>query len=200
MYEAQGVVFLLPAPGEPVVADVAVLPPEGSPEDLLYDYSLVRASRYVRRKGFRESLFHALAGPSGVFRSLIIGLDPGRECGASVIGDGLLIDASRVGCSSVGGYARGILDDAPYRLYSIYLGDGPGFEEAAASLAGAGLDFTVLEEGYTTRAPLPRLGLVKDKDILASIRIAYKGVYGGDRVAREAPRKGRGREDTWSPV
>ncbi len=200
LYEAQGVVFLLPAPGEPVIADVAVLPREGSPEGLLYDYSVVRASRIVRKPGFRESLFDALSGPRGFFRSLVIGLDPGRECGASVIGDGLLLDASRMPCGEVGGYARGILADAPYRVYSIYLGDGPGFEDAAASLSGEGLEYTVLEEGYTTRGPLPGGGLVKDKDILASIRIAYKGVYGGDWVARRVPRGYRSREGAWGSV
>ena len=181
LLEGQGILVLFPAPGEPVDADVAVLPPPGSIEDHVYDYSVVRAGRLVRVEGFRRALFESIAGVRGRFSYVAAGVDPGRECGVSLLGDGVLLDATRLDCQGVGGYIKGLLDDVPHDWYTVFVGDGPGFGDAVESLEAEGLRYVVLEESYTTRGVLPVYPWVRDKDILASIRIAYKGVYGGDR-------------------
>lgn len=184
--------IIYPAPEEPVEADVAVAPPKGSPEEALYDLSVVSASRVIYTPGFKNALFDALSGPSGRFESVIIGIDPGRDCGFSVMGDGMLLDMGKVPCNTVGPRVSGVIGVIKYKSVKVYLGDGPGFEEAAASLSAAGVEYIVLGEEYTSthgqlHATIPR---IRDKDVKAAIRIAYRGAYSGGRLAGKVPRRG----------
>ncbi len=181
----QGIRLAVPRdPGQPVYGEVCVIPPEGSPD---YRWALEAASKsgcrgLVGDVDPERALYKALHYPGDGFMQAVIGVDPGRECAASAIADGVLVWMWRGRCASVGLSIKGFLDKASPSVLNIFLGSGPSFEEAEYSLALAGLSYTIVEEWGTTSMPYDPPGGVYtsmlDKDLLASLTIAYRGLVG----------------------
>ncbi|WP_062662750.1 hypothetical protein [Aeropyrum camini] len=109
-----------------------------------------------------------------------VGIDPGRMCTAVALADGLVLWEWKGGCGDLGLAVEGVLARIPHEGSAVYLGSGPSFEEAEKSLAAAGLGYIIVEEWGSTRSPYEPpgglSGLFSDKDILASITIAYRGL------------------------
>jgi len=120
-----------------------------------------------------RALYKALQHPGDGFVQAVVGVDPGRECAASGIADGLLVWMWRGSCSGVGPSIRLFLERAGPAVSNVFLGSGPRFEEAEESLAYAGLSYMIVEEWGTTSMPYEPPGGVYtsmlDKDLLASL-------------------------------
>ena len=186
--------MVYPQPGTLIDADVAVAPLPGSPEEALYRESLdsFPGPVIVERNPY-TALSRALAHPRPRFSRLIAGVDPGRECGLAVIGDGVVIGLVKVDCGRLADAIMGFQENYPAARTETYIGDGQGFPRAAASMELAGLSYTVVDERGTTRPPAYAglFSLVKDRDLLAGLAIALKGAYGSGRLT--PPLRGAGR-------
>ncbi|BAA81088.2 hypothetical protein APE_2077.1 [Aeropyrum pernix K1] len=162
--------------------EVAVLPPPDSPERSWAEgfVAPLRCRRLVSSKDPLRALYTALAYPSPGFLHVTVGIDPGRMCTAVALADGLVLWEWKGGCGELGPAVRGVLSRIPHEGSAVYLGSGPSFEEAEESLAAAGLGYSIVEEWGSTRSPYEPpgglSGLFSDKDILASITIAYRGL------------------------
>ncbi len=178
----QGIRILLPPPGELIDASIAIAPPPGSPERVLYEEALNDFDGIViSERDPVKALGLALAWPKSAFRRTIAGIDPGRRCGVTVVADDIIVQAYKHPCTSIGRRLATFMEQVPTQAFNIYLGDGPGFAEAAASLAASNLEFAVVDEWGTTKRSLRRgiASYIRDRDLLASLAIALRGAYGG---------------------
>ncbi len=114
-----------------------------------------------------------------MFTLLRIGIDPGAGgCGYAAFGDSLLISVGRAPCDSIGYTVRGLVDRAPARDRVILVGDGPGLAVASLSLELESLEYRVVPEAGTSGGRPPYLpGIVKDRDVIAAVRIALRPSY-----------------------
>jgi len=175
-----------PHPGALLDADVVVAPLQGSPEYVLYRESLEDyTGPVVAARDPYHALASALSHPKRGFTRLIIGVDPGRECGVAVIADGVVVRLEKTPCRSLAPTIIESLDRYPSARAETYIGDGYGFSRAVESMEEAGLAYVIVDESGTTR-PSAYAGLfsrVKDRDLLAGLAIALKGAYGSGRLA-----------------
>ena len=175
----------LPFPGELIDAEVVVAPLRGTPEYHAYSWSL---SQYrggvIRERDPHRALMLALSYPKAYFERVIIGVDPGRECGLAGIADSLLVHARRVPCERLGEIVEELRYTIPWKRWEVYVGNGHGFAYAAASLSAHGIDYGVVEEASTSRPEAkPRMALgIRDRDIIAGVAIALRGAYSGGRL------------------
>jgi len=184
--EPQGIFVTSPRGGRSWLGgDVYVAPLPGSPEEAYYREFLseLRASgaRLVVERDPYRAIYSAVAHPHGYYSTVAVGIDPGGRCAASAVGDGLLLWTWSGPCSGVGAAVRRAASIMPHITFSVYLGDGPGFEEAELSLVGEGLGYSVVPEQDSTVRPVS-LGVLKrllDKDVLASATIAFRGLASG---------------------
>ncbi len=179
MLEAQGIKVIVPRPGRLPRADLAVLPEPSSPEHRYYRPLLEEAGiPHVSHRDPLTGLALALAYPLASLGSLVAGIDPGRRCGLVVLGGTLVIHASKVLCESIGRELHSLLARIPHSQRMILLGDGEGVMEAAASLEQEGLSYRLVHEWGSTSSPArgPVEDVLKDKDLLAGLTIALRGV------------------------
>ncbi|MEB3860098.1 MAG: hypothetical protein LRS43_02685, partial [Desulfurococcales archaeon] len=85
-------------------------------------------------------------------------------------------------CEDVSKEIGKIASRAPHRLLKVYIGSGPGFEAAAAGLASEGYDVRIVDERGTSGRRIGEVGVVRDKDLEASIKIAKLGVMDEERL------------------
>lgn len=179
LLEAQGVRIELPSPGSPILSRVVVAPRRGSPEYRAYRevLSSLRGAHIITYPRPLGALLRAIIAPRGSYATILVGVDPGRECAASAYGERYVVWLWKGRCSRVGRAIMGLLSEAPHDSALISLGSGPGFEEAEASLGEAGLGYVVVDELYTSSRPIESrvAGVVGDRDVLASLTIALRG-------------------------
>ncbi len=180
LLEPQGYTFILPDPRGIVYADVAIMPPRDSPEWRMYNPRLIKAAGFIYEDDPEVALFRAIAYPRREFLMASIGIDPGRRCGLTAVADGVVLKAFKVECSSVGRYVKSVIERLPSIESNVYIGDGPGLATASASLEAYGVAYTIMGEYGTTRYSVnPWRAISRDRDIIASLRIAYMGAYSG---------------------
>jgi len=187
MLEAQGVRLQVPRGRSlPLGVDVIVAPLRGSPEWRVYAPLLEEAARagvgVVEERDPARALYRALAHPWDAFPSVAVGVDPGASgCAAAAVAEGLLLWVWRGECSGLGAAVAGLARRVPHVILTVYLGDGPGFEEAEESLAAHGVGYTVVPEEGSTKRPLgePSLAKLLDRHVLASATIAFRGLARG---------------------
>jgi len=191
LLSAQGIVFSLPRPGTLVDADVAVAPLPGTPEEAVYaPYLAEYPGPVIVEEDPLTAAALAIAYPRRGFSLLRVGVDPGSSCGVAAVADEYIIEASKVECGVLGEHVASLAARIPHAALRVYVGDGQGSGEAAASLEAAGIDYGMVDESWTTRrAPGGVARFIKDRDILASVAIALRGAYHG-RVADRLPREG----------
>ncbi len=172
----------LPGLHEYIDADVVVAPLEGSPEESAYVDTLRNyPGPIISDSDSIRALALALAYPDDRFNRLVLGVDPGRRCGFSCIGDDIVVYVGKVDCGSVGFTVKSLLERIPANRREVYVGDGSGFEAAAASFDVNSIPYRVTDERGTSKTLMVTkriLDVVKDRDIIASIAIALRGAYG----------------------
>ncbi len=166
LLEAQDVIVLLPDPGVKVKCDVVVEPIEGAPLEFH-----VEARASIRDPDPWRAIFKALSAP-GVFKILRVGIDPGARCSIAAYADNILVWLEKVECRKVGPRVKWLVEVVEAESYKVNLGGGAGFEEAAISLSGESLAFTIALESWTTSRPVQSKVNVKDPDLLAAMTIA----------------------------
>jgi len=176
----QGLALYIPGGLGPVRADVVVEPLPGTPEWRAYSTVEVMARYRVSHPDPLTALALAVAAPRRGFSRLLLGVDPGGTCAGSLVGDSLLLSVFRAPCASLGEKALDASKRIPAGRFEVIVGSGPGFEEAASSLARAGVPFRVADESWTTSrpslwVPLQALG---DRDIAAAATIALLAAAG----------------------
>lgn len=185
LLEAQGYRVTTPPPGGRVVADVVVLPLPGSPEWAAYQSTRVEAGGVVEERDPWTALALAVAHPRRAFSRVLVGVDPGSLCGVSAVADGVLLYADKTPCGEVGRLVSWLKSWIPHARLSVHIGTGPGFAEAALSLARSGIPYEGADESNTSEPVIPGLARYawKDKDLRASTVIALMGAYrrGGRR-------------------
>ncbi|MCE4626015.1 MAG: hypothetical protein F7C35_09175 [Desulfurococcales archaeon] len=180
LLRVQGVTLIIPPPGLLPKADIAVLPSKGTPEELYYRPLLESAGiPSVMDRDPLRALALALSHPWPP-REVAFGVDPGRSCAVVMIVDGRVLSAFKSDCDMLARSISDLLARIPYQYFNIYLGDGEGVPGAVNSLTDAGLPFTLVREAGSTsnpaRTPLARV--LHDKDLIAGLTIALRGVYG----------------------
>lgn len=189
LLEAQGVVVRVPRGSRiDFRADVIVAPLAGSPEYSYYarvvEEAMRRGTAVIEERDAARALYRALAYPWDSFPSVAVGVDPGGSgCAGSAVAEGLLLWVWRGGCSEVGNAVESLAEKVPHDTLTVYLGDGPGFEEAEASLTLHGIGYAVVPEDGSTKRPLaaPALAKLLDRHVLASATIAFRGLTRGQR-------------------
>jgi len=187
LLEAQNILFVYPPPDRLVDADIVVAPLPDSPEEPLYRPVLDEyRGPVVRDRDPHAALSRSLAYPKDMFTRLIIGVDPGRECGVAAIVDGIVIQLSKRPCPDLAPTVRELAALYPSTRVETYIGDGHGLAAATASMDELGLEYVIVDEYGTTRPPsyAGLFSLVRDKDLLAGLAIALKGAYGSGRIAQ----------------
>jgi hypothetical protein len=149
---AQGINLIIPRRTAQLPdGDIAVLPPENSPE---YQYYLGilqnQGAPLISERDPLLGLAKAIVYPRRAFRSVIVGIDPGRKCGVTFLGDGKLMHASKIECSHIGSIIKEILGRLPWQLSEIFVGDGAGLVIAQLSMAKEGLSYNVIQEAGST--------------------------------------------------
>ena len=189
---AQGIELLVPGyPLRVVDADVAVLPPPGEPEYNVYTPLLREMGiPVVAERDPLRGLVLALKYPVRSVSRLLFGVDPGGECGVTTIGDGTVIYTFKSPCRSAGARILEVSRRIPHDKMNVYVGDGQGLGEAMHSLVAAGISYSIIEERGSTVEPShgPLRGVLKDKDLLASLTIALRGAYAWAYYSKELPR------------
>lgn len=164
--------------------DVAVAPPIYSPE---HGWSMgvlerMKCDSIISDESPLKAIFRALAHPWELFMQVVFGVDPGYRCAAVAIADGIVVWTWKGRCGELGKAVVGILEFVPSSSSHIYLGSGPAFEEAEESLIESGIEYTIVEEWGSTSKPYSPPGslyrMLEDKDLLASLTIAYRGLSG----------------------
>jgi len=184
--EAQSILLIYPSPERLVDADVIVAPLPGSPEEPLYRTILDEyPGPIVRERDPHAALSRSLSYPKDRFTRLIIGVDPGRECGIAAIADGIVINLSKRPCNDLAPTVMELAGLYPSARVETYIGDGYGLAAATVSMDEHGLRYVIVDEHGTTRPPsyAGLFSLVRDKDLLAGLAIALKGAYGSGRIA-----------------
>ncbi len=184
LLEAQGIKIALPQRASmPEPVDVVVAPLKGTPEWRIYGGLVSEAMRLrvrvVKDRDPERALYRALAHPSGEFTDVAVGVDPGASgCAAAAVAEGMVIWAWRGPCSELGASVEDLALKVPHAYFSVYLGDGPGFEEAEASLDLRGIGYHVVSEEGSTRDAFrePALAGLLDRHVLASATIAFRGL------------------------
>lgn len=166
LLEAQDIVIILPDPGSKVRCDVVVEPVENVPVKFN-----VEAPVSVRDLDPWRALFKALSAPE-TFKTLRVGVDPGAICSIAAYADNILAWLEKVECRDVGPRVKWLVEVVGAESYKINVGSGAGFEEAALSISGEGLDFAIALESWTTSRPVQSKVNVKDSDLLAAMTIA----------------------------
>lgn len=182
--EAQGIYFIVPrGPRIPSEVDVIVAPLDESPEWRMYSAAIRDASHrgvgVILDSDPERALYKAIAYPRDSFSSVAIGVDPGASgCAAAALAEGLLLWVWRGGCRELGAALSRFASSVPHDLLTVYLGDGPGFEEAEDSLAAEGVGYVIVPEEGSTKRPLrePLLARILDRHVLASATIAFRGL------------------------
>jgi len=185
--EAQSILLVYPSPERLVDADIVVAPLPGSPEEPLYRATLDEyKGPVVRERDPHAALSRSLSYPKDRFARLIIGVDPGRDCGVAAIVDGIVISLTRRPCTDLAPTVRELAGLYPSSRVETYIGDGYGLAAAAASMDEHGVEYVIVDEYGTTRPPsyAGLFSLVRDKDLLAGLAIALKGAYGSGRIAQ----------------
>ncbi len=182
LLEVQGVSVNLPGIYEYIDADVVVAPLEGSPEESAYADTLRKyPGPIISDSDSIRALALALAYPDDRFNRLVLGVDPGRRCGFSCIGDDMVVYVGKVDCRGIGFAVKSLLERIPADRHEVYVGDGSGLETAAASFDANSIPYRVTDERGTSKTLMATkriLDVVKDRDIIASIAIALRGAYG----------------------
>ncbi len=171
---AQGVHLFVPLRLDVVEADVAVEPLPGTPEWLAYSAAELRVAYRVSHPDPLAALALAVTAPRSGFSRLLLGVDPGRLCAASLVGDGILLRAAKMPCSELGGFAVEAYRRMPSEAFEAIVGSGPGFAEAVASLEAEGVPFRLADESWTTSRPAmwDPLRVLGDRDLAAAATIA----------------------------
>jgi hypothetical protein len=170
---AQGVRLHVPRSLAPVRADVVVEPVPGSPEWAAYSSLPVEARYRVSHPDPLTALSLAITAPRRGFARLLLGVDPGRLCAASIVGDGVIIRAAKMPCPQLGAYARSAASRIPHEVFEAIVGSGPGFADAVLALEGAGVPYRLADESWTTSRPvLGPARTLRDRDLAAAATIA----------------------------
>ncbi len=179
LLEAQGYQFVTPPPGSRIIVDVAVMPKPGSPEWPAYNATPIEAGGVILEEDPWLALSLAVAYPKTRFSRLLVGIDPGSECGVSAVADGIVMYIGKTPCKSVGSLVSWLASWIPHSRLSVHIGTGPGFPEAALSLDEAGIPYSEADESDTSDPIIPGLArhAWKDKDLRASTIIALLGAY-----------------------
>ncbi|MEM0340635.1 MAG: hypothetical protein QXN05_00455 [Acidilobaceae archaeon] len=119
------------------------------------------------------SLFKALS-PSGRFRSLRIGVDPGSFCSLAAYADNLLIWLEKGECEEIAKRIKWLTSIAPSDVITINVGSGSGWERVAIELTKLELSFRLVEESRTSSRPIysKLKDKIKDEDLLAAMTIS----------------------------
>jgi hypothetical protein len=138
------------------------------------------------RRAVEEALLLLLG--KARFRDLMIGIDPGKQTGLAVLGDGVVLET--------GTYAE-VLDlvDQVARLFSIFPSEravvkiGRGAEEYSKALKSAlssrlppAVEIQTVEEAGTTTDNIPPEGEGLSRNIVSAIRIALRQ---GEKAERD---------------
>lgn len=176
---AQGYQFITPPPGARIIADVAVMPKPGSPEWPAYEATPIEAGGVIVEEDPWRALSLAVAHPKESFSRVLVGVDPGSECGVSAVADGVVLYAGKEPCEGVGSLVAWLASWIPHARLSVHVGTGPGFSQAAVSLERAGIPYSEADEADTSNPVIPGLARHswKDKDLRASTIIALLGAY-----------------------
>lgn len=174
LLESQGVRILLPEKGSSVSGDVIVEPLDDN--ELKALEASVEARIRIRERDPWRALLTALFAPRRP--TLRAGIDPGLSCAIAVFGDNLLIWAERLSCEEAVDRLLWVKSKAGAPLVRVNLGSGEGYEIVARRLIEEGVPFTLAPEAGTSRRER-LLYALKDRDVMAAIRLALSGAGGG---------------------
>jgi len=177
---AQGYTLEVPSIGSRLEGDLAVFTARASPEHKYYASRLPPGTPSIFEKNPVAALARVIAYPDPELGVLRIGVDPGRRCGVTFVGDGVLFYWEKVECDSLPDIAV-LARRIPAGSVEVLLGDGEGLGEAIRGFEGLGFNVGIVEEHHTTSTPVSWsiARMLGDKDLAASLSIALRGGFGG---------------------